>query len=219
MCGRYLFTEAESEDIRNIVNDIENRMGEGTVKLGEIFPTDRVPALIAQKDTVQPDLLTWGFPGFRGKSVVINARSETAHEKPMFRNSLVYRRCIIPSTGFFEWGPVITESSKVKYGEEVPDGDSQISLWQQPASKKSKKQKYLFNLPGEEALYMAGLYNVFEGENRFVILTTKANSSVVEVHNRMPLVLRKDLIDDWLLNDELVSEILLESPTLKKVAV
>jgi putative SOS response-associated peptidase YedK len=66
---------------------------------------------------------------------------------------------------------------------------------------------------------MAGLYNVFEGENRFVILTTKANSSVVEVHNRMPLVLRKDLIDDWLLNDELVSEILLESPTLKKVAV
>ena len=58
MCGRYLFTEAESEDIRNIVNDIENRMGEGTVKLGEIFPTDRVPVLIAQKDTVQPDLLT-----------------------------------------------------------------------------------------------------------------------------------------------------------------
>jgi putative SOS response-associated peptidase YedK len=56
-------------------------------------------------------------------------------------------------------------------------------------------------------------------ENRFVILTTKANSSVVEVHNRMPLVLRKDLIDDWLLNDDLVSEILLESPTLKKVAV
>ena len=221
MCGRYLFTEAESEDIQNIINDVESRTGEGTVKRGEIFPTDRVPVLLPLGDSVRPELLTWGFLGFRGgKSIIINARSETAHEKQMFRNSLNSRRCIIPSTGFFEWGPVIINSEGKP---ENLNGDSQISLWEtKPPSRpsnKTKKQKYLFSLLGEKVLYMAGLYNVFDGESRFVILTTKANSSVEDVHSRMPLILRAELINDWLFNSEQVEELLQESPILKKVAV
>lgn len=226
MCGRYLFTEAESEEIRNIVRDIEDRKGEGSIKFGEIFPTDNVPVLLADENAVRPDLLTWGFPGFRGsKSVIINARSETAHEKPMFRNSLATRRCVVVSTGFFEWGPPVTgersggKSAEVKSILEEASGNQQISLWPNTPSKKPIKQKYLFNLPCEKVLYMAGLYNVFEDENRFVILTTKANPSVEDIHNRMPLVLRKELISDWIFNNAQVSEILLESPTLEKVAV
>ena len=45
----------------------------------------------------------WGFPGFQGKGLLINARSETAEERPTFREPLLHRRCVVPTTGFYEW--------------------------------------------------------------------------------------------------------------------
>lgn len=156
MCGRYiLFSEPELREIREIIEEMQ-RKNNGTVKTGEIFPTDKVPILIPIQGTIQPEIFGWGFPSFRGKGVIINARAETVHEKPMFRNCLATCRCVIPSTGFFEW------------------------------SHGGKRVKYRFNLPKTNALYMAGLYNEFQGERRFVILTTAANSSMAEVHDRMP---------------------------------
>ena len=44
-----------------------------------------------------------GFPKFDGKGVIINARSESVAEKYMFRDSFLKRRCIVPSTGYYEW--------------------------------------------------------------------------------------------------------------------
>lgn len=214
MCGRYLFSEAEAEDIREIIRDVEIRTGAATVKRGEIFPTDRVPILLAQNHSIRPELFTWGFPGFRGKSVIINARAETAHEKPMFRNSLITRRCIIPSTGFFEWGSTDEETNDMEYSSVLIPGMARSG-----AGSKSKKQKYLFRISGEKVLYMAGLYNIYQGEPRFVILTTAANTSVIDVHNRMPLVLRKELIEDWIFDDGRVSELMRESPMLERTAV
>ena len=91
--------------------------------------------------------MVWGYPRFQGKSgSIINARSETAGERPMFRRSLAERRCVIPTTGFFEWGP----------------GEG------------GGKRKYRFNRPGTRALYLAGLWNEFAGEEKCVILTTAA---------------------------------------------
>ena len=87
-------------------------------------------------------------------------------DKPMFRKCLEQRRCVIPSTGFYEWA--------------------------------ADKTKYRFRLPGEDALYMAGLYNEFAGEPRYVILTTAANESIADVHNRMPVVLPRARIAEWI---------------------
>lgn len=100
--------------------------------------------------------------------VHINARGETAADLRTFRRSLEERRCIIPSCGFYEW------------------------------THKKPKIKYQFNLPNEGALYMAGLYNDFDGERRFVILTAEANEPIVKIHPRMPVILTHPEMDQWL---------------------
>ena len=190
MCGRYiLYSDSEMQDIRDIIDEV-NRKVNGEVKTGEIFPTDYAPVLIQHEDKPQPELLKWGYPGFNGKGVIINARSETAAEKPMFRNSMVSRRCIIPSTGFYEW------------------------------SHDGKKQKYQFNLPDMQSLYMAGLYSEFNGQQCFIILTTEANQSMAEIHSRMPVVLNQTETALWLKNLEAAVNILHSfRPMLQRIPI
>lgn len=174
MCGRYsLYTDDENNEIMRIIEALNQRYPGNNMKTGEIFPTNTVPVILSQGGDIRPELSTWGFPRFgAAKGVIINARSESADERPMFRSSLHSRRCVIPSTGFFEW----TQS-----GEKI---------------------KYRFNLPESNTLYMAGLYNQFKEENRFVILTTGANRSMADVHNRMPVILQKQSIEDFILSEE-----------------
>lgn len=131
--------------------------------------------------------MKWGFPHFRGSGVIINAVSETAAQKRMFAASLQTRRCVVPASGFFEWK--VNSASKTK-------------------------TKYLFTLPEKQELYMAGLWNEFAGENRFVILTTKPNQSVADIHNRMPLVLMQNQIRSWLLDTDAAMQLLKQTPPL-----
>jgi putative SOS response-associated peptidase YedK len=186
MCGRYaFFTDRELQEIDEIIEKISDDIQNDKMKTGEIFPTNVAPVFVPQKEIITPKLMVWGFPRFTGKGVIINARAETVKEKKLFGSSLRERRCIIPSTGFYEW-----------------DAD---------------KKKFIFNMPDSQMLYMAGIYNQFEAENRFVILTTEANSSMVEVHNRMPVVIPKDRIEDWIMDVDLVDNILFgEHPGLRK---
>ncbi len=188
MCGRYtFFTDKELKEIDDIIEQVSNDVKAKEMKTGEIFPTDLAPVLMPERNKAAVHLLSWGYPSFHGKSVIINARSETAGEKRMFKSSLAARRCVIPSTGFYEWD--------------------------------DKKKKFLFNLPNTGVLYMAGLYGEFEGENRFVILTTNSNRSVSDTHDRMPVVLVKSRVEDWLFNNNAVDEILFgEHPALIKTA-
>lgn len=172
MCGRYsLFTEEENQEIMRIVKSIDNKYPQNNMKQGEIFPTNTAPILCLEQDQIKPELSVWGFPRFGAKGVIINARSESADSRPMFRKSLHTRRCVVPSTGFYEW------------------------------SQNGPKTKYRFNLPNDPALYMAGLFNEFNGENRFVILTTGANNSIADVHNRMPVILSKTMAEDWIMSE------------------
>ena len=167
MCGRYtFFTDKELQEVDDIIEKISNEIQKEKMKTGEIFPTNTAPVLVSEKKLIVPKLFAWGFPNFREKGIIINSRSETIREKKMFASALENRRCIIPSTGFYEWD--------------------------------AEKKKYLFNVPDTEMLYMAGLYNQYEGENRFVILTTDANGSVSDVHKRMPVVVPKERIEDWI---------------------
>lgn len=173
MCGRYYIeTEEELTEIRAIIQETQDKLygkpEAAQLKMGEIFPTNTVPILGLNG----AEAMQWGFPKWDGKGVVINARSETVHDKNMFRGSLMERRCVVPTTGFYEWRH---EGGK-------------------------SKEKYLFTLPGEKVLYLAAIYNIFEGDTlaRFSILTTAANESMVPYHDRMPVLLGAGERDWWI---------------------
>jgi putative SOS response-associated peptidase YedK len=180
ICARFLILdENEVAEINKIVAEIGMKYdGKGlTMKTGEIFPTDNAPIVSLENGKPSILLMKWGFPKWDGKGVVINARSETAAQKQMFAEPLARRRCVIPSTGFFEW--------------EKLEGKA--------------KQKFRFNTADSPMLYMAGLYTDYNDQNedkqltsRFVILTRQANDSISDIHDRMPVILYKDEIRRWL---------------------
>lgn len=190
MCGRYNFSAEESEDIRNIIAEIDRKYGTSVMATGEIYPTNIAPVLVNMDGAVTPELLTWGYQSYNRPGVVINARAETAAEKPMFKASLRERRCVIPSNGFFEW------------------------------TKTKPKQKYRFHMPDANELYMAGIYTKGKDGWRYVILTTEPNESVSDIHNRMPLVLQRDRIHDWIMDGQAAQVLLAQTPPmLEKSAV
>ena len=102
MCGRYQFSADEYKEIRQIVRDAQRR-SEGN-ELNFPMAGDICPSQVA------PEFQQWGLPGFRGRQQIINARAETGTEKPMFRRSIAFQRCVIPATGFYEW-----DAAKHKY--------------------------------------------------------------------------------------------------------
>jgi putative SOS response-associated peptidase YedK len=104
----------------------------------------------------------------------INAKSETAAEKPAFRDPFKFRRCLIPADGFYEWRR--TGTSKQPFCFEVNDG----------------------------ALFaFAGLWDGWKNpEGQWVktctILTTTSNAVTSAIHDRMPVILDPDSYDLWL---------------------
>ena len=96
MCGRYSLSPQESQEIMDILRQVQDKF-----KIGEVFPTDPVPVLMEAGAELAPEVMVWGYPGVGGKGrAIINARSETALERPMFRQSVLGRRCVLPTTGF-----------------------------------------------------------------------------------------------------------------------
>lgn len=173
MCGRYQFS-IDKEELKDIISEVEKRTN-APYATGEIYPTNTVPILTASEGKIEPELIKWGFPNYWNKGTTINARSETVFEKKMFKKSIETRRCIVPASGFFEW---------------------------KEEGKGRDKTKYLFERPESPVLYMAGIYNEFDGEKRFVILTKDANNYMKEIHNRMPVILNKNQIQDWITDNE-----------------
>ena len=189
MCGRYsLYDDDDYFEIYNFLNELRKRYPAGQFKTGEIFPTMNVPVLIAAKDdsrTYRPELYSWGFPGFKSSAVIINARSETADQKRMFASGLQSHRCIVPSTGFYEW----SDKPKIKYHFTKPDEGN--------------------------GLYMAGVCSIYDGALRFVILTKDANEIVSPIHDRMPVIIDKTNIGTWLNDDSATLQLMQQpSPKL-----
>ena len=73
------------------------------------------------------------------------------------------------------------------------------------------KKKFLFSQPEGGLLYMAGLYRPWEGVNRFVILTREAAGDAREIHSRMPVVIPKNLREEWLLDPSAAPGIFLDA--------
>ncbi len=187
MCGRYKFMVEESDEIHDMLKKQNARFHQNAAKGGEIYPTDLAPILIEKEKEVSLVLSRWGYPKFDGKGVIINARVESIFDKRYFREDFLSRRCVIPSTGFYEWD--------------------------------SEKRKFLFRREDTNALYMAGIYRVNPAsskesgeELRFVILTTQANDSMKEIHNRMPVVIPKQEIEAWIMDQKASGEILRRVP-------
>jgi putative SOS response-associated peptidase YedK len=106
-------------------------------------------------------------------SSLINARSETAAEKPSFRTALRKRRCLIPADGFYEW-----------------------------RREGAGKQAFYIARPDERPFALAGLWerwNSPEGPvETFTVLTTAANALMAGLHDRMPVILAPEKYDLWL---------------------
>ena len=211
MCGRYLIEDEAYADILQILHDLnaaQDRINMDNALLGEVFPTNIAP--VVQHDGALA--VKWGFPHWKNSGVIINARSETALEKKMFGKPLRERRCVVPSSGFYEWG----HSSNMSLGSGslsgnmslFDNGDLQDSGTHNGnrSGKSKKKDKFLLRQPDNNILYMAGMVSTFrdalgEPYDAFVILTTAANESVAPIHDRMPVILAPDEASFWVKDD------------------
>jgi putative SOS response-associated peptidase YedK len=130
-------------------------------------------------------LVRWGLlpPWVKNQAefaTLINARAETAAEKPSFRGALRHRRCLIPTDGFYEW------TGK--------PGSKQPHLIRAKATA-SSNQGHL--------MAMAGLWEHWVGADgselqTMAILTVSANATMAPIHDRMPVILARDQFDGWL---------------------
>ena len=180
MCGRFAL-DAPKEELLNQFNlkavlDLEPRYN--------IAPSQQAPIIrIASGLSNRMTLCRWGLiPSWSKDEKIgyklINARSETVHEKPSFKASFKQRRCLVPATGFFEWKAA---------------GD--------------RKLPYYITMKGNRLFAMAGLWDMWKSPEgiiieSFTILTTEANGIVNKIHDRMPVIIQPDQYGLWLAPSE-----------------
>lgn len=183
MCGRYVIegtTElSERFQLRQIPADLFP--GWSTYNAA---PTQLLPVIVEDAEGERAAVpMQWGLiPRWRrpdGKAPVapINARAETLLEKPMFRGLTKAKRCIVPVSGFYEWRKI--------------DGG---------------KQPYYLTAKDGDAWGLAGLYDLTHDEEKdaagsFTIITTGANPLVAPLHERMPVILRREDEEEWISRD------------------
>lgn len=169
-------------ELRELVKEM-NRSGlaerfrkNGTEPLeaeGEVFPSAVLPVVALSKTggkRVFP--MKWGFSTKTG--LIINARAETAAEKPTFRESWRCHRCVIPVSWYFEW---------------------------EHDEKKRAGRKFALRPKGQDLVWLAGLYRMEDEIPAFVILTRPADESLSWMHDRMPVMLPATEAKEWIRPD------------------
>ena len=178
MCGRYRLSRRAEIWGSYFYAEYEGMAWEARYN---IAPTQTVPVI--RQDPHEPvrraSLVRWGLVPYWAKDAsvgyrMINARAETAAEKPAFKESLQRRRCLIPADGFYEW----PRSVKVK-------------------------QAFHFGLQDDSLFAFAGLWDRWRGSDgttleTCTILTTTPNQLLADVHDRMPVILPAASYDLWL---------------------
>jgi putative SOS response-associated peptidase YedK len=182
MCGRYVLiadpAAIQQEFSLSSLPEIAPRYN--------IAPRQTLPVITNE----QPDEITflqWGLITSWSKdesiaSKMINARAETVDSKPAFRAAFRRRRCIVPASGFYEW-----------------------------QARETGKAPMFIHLNDRDVFGIAGLWEVWrspEGEEQrtYTILTTDANTFMTPIHNRMPVILRREDYSLWLAPGEVPAD-------------
>ena len=115
----------------------------------------------------------WAKPG-QFERPLINARAETIHEKPSFRKLVARTRVIVPVNGFYEW-----------------------------RRSEGNKATFYFRSADQQALALAGIYQIDrDGKMQCCLITTEANGVMRPVHDRMPVLVPRDAMADWLQSED-----------------
>ncbi len=101
MCGRYYISDDTAREIEKMVRDLDRKLA--VCHSGDVSPSSTATVLIQPENLLTAADMKWGFPGYEGKSLLINARAESVLEKRTFQESVRRRRCVIPASGFYEW--------------------------------------------------------------------------------------------------------------------
>ena len=178
MCGRFTLTYKTKElqllfGLPETTLDWQPRYN--------IAPSQPIAAILDNKSK-NIEFLRWGLiPGWAKDITIgnrlINARSETIMEKPSFKNAFKRRRCLILADGFYEW-----KRSPSKGGSSTP---------------------FYFYLEEKQPFAIAGIWEIWhspEGSEIWsaAIITCDANEILKPVHERMPVILDKEMMFDWL---------------------
>jgi putative SOS response-associated peptidase YedK len=187
MCGRFtqLFSWAELIELYRLANDpIPNLRASWN-----IAPTQDAGAILFEEERLLYRPMRWGLVPAWAKDIsiggkMINARIETANEKPAFRSAWKARRCLVPANGFFEWSAVAV-----------------------PGVKKPVKQPFYIARKDGRLLTFAGLWERGkDGLMSFTILTTSAAAGLHELHDRMPVILPPEAFEGWLRGGEAAAD-------------
>ncbi len=186
MCGRYVPPE---------VGDMERYWGlthrqsvTALVKRFNVAPTSQVPVIFRDPDGSLSLLdARWGLVPFwwsqeKLPPMTFNARSEEAAKKPMWRDALKSKRCIMPAYGWYEWN----EKEVVRKVKGRP-----------------VYQPYYHYSPNTDVIAIAALWSRFDrsGSDPMLscaLMTKEAAPSVADVHHRMPVILKPEQFDAWL---------------------
>jgi putative SOS response-associated peptidase YedK len=147
-----------------------------------IAPTQDVAVVRQEGSTRALALLRWGLvPSWSKDPTIgarmINARAETAAEKPAFRAAFKQRRCLVLADGFYEW---------------------------QSSGQGRQKQPFYIHMKDGKPFALAGLWERWQGDEggstleTCTILTTEPNELVRPIHNRMPVILAPADYGQWL---------------------
>ena len=181
MCGHFTLTEDNREWVAERLGvPVDELVEESYRPRWNIAPTDQHWIVRMQHEDREALPAKWGLVQFGSKDAKrgasqINARAETLDSRPAFRNAWrKNRRCVVPADGFFEW-----------------TGD------------KKDRQPIWFHRPDGELILFAGLYESWQPtpdtwQRTFTIITTEANSLIAPIHDRMPVILPDDRVDQWL---------------------
>ena len=187
MCGRFTLT-VDPGQLQEAFPWVD--FPENITPRYNIAPTQPV-GVIPNDGRNRFDFYNWGLIPFWAKDPkigtrMINARSETIAEKPSFRSSFKYKRCLILADGFYEW--------------------------QKQTASKSKIPHFIHMKSGKPFAF-AGLWDTWHSEDgseirSFTIITTEPNHLIKDIHNRMPVILHSDTYPAWLQEGENDAELL-----------
>jgi len=186
MCGRYAQAQGMDEIIERF--DLDSSLVDKSLPLNwNIAPTNEIYIIRDNESGRVLDSASWGMiapwqknftEARNSQSHAINARSESIHEKPTFRQAFRTTRCLIPATGYYEWA---------------------TSLGKYPP----KQPFYICSQDEGKSLSIAGIWSTWRNENgseiqSAAIITREAVGELATIHSRMPVFMPKDRWDNWL---------------------